>query len=93
MNLDTKPFKSNPSINASGQVVIGPGALGGIFVSAASATPTIKLWDNTSAAGTVLLDTFTPVAGTSYYFPPIAFNVGCYITISGTVICNVFTTK
>ena len=66
MNIDNKPSKSTPSIAASAVVVSGVGVLTGFFVSAASATPTIKLWDSTAASGTVLIDTFTPVAGTSY---------------------------
>jgi hypothetical protein len=93
MNIDVKPSKATPSVAASALIVTGPGALTGIFVTAASSTPTIKLWDNTAGSGTVLIDTFTPAAGTSYYLSPMAFNTGCYITISGTVSCTVLTTK
>lgn len=93
MDIDQKPSKSTPSIAASAQITSGPGALTGIFVTAASATPTIKVWDSLAASGTVLIDTFTPVAGTSYFFSPIGFGVGLYITISGTVSCCVLTTK
>ena len=93
MNMDSKPSKSTPTITASGQVVLGVGVLTGFFVTAASSTPTIKFWDNNAASGAVLIDTFTPVAGTSYFMTPIQFNTGCYITISGTVSVCVFTTK
>jgi len=65
----------------------GAGALLGIFVASASATPTIKLWDNTAASGTVLVNTFTPVAAT-WYFIPVQFKTGLYITIGGTVDCT-----
>lgn len=75
---------------ASALVLTGAGKLAGIWVSAASATPTIKVWDNTSAATTVLLETFTPVAGTFYSFPNARVATGLYITISGTVNCTVF---
>lgn len=75
---------------ASVLVKTGQGRLQGIMVTAATATPTIKLWDNTSAAGTILANTFTPVAGTSYLFPDVDFTTGLFITISGTVDCNVY---
>jgi hypothetical protein len=67
----------------------GPGALLGIFVASASATPTIKVWDNTSAATTPIVNTFVPVAGT-YYPIPARFLTGCYVEISGTVDCTAF---
>lgn len=66
------------------------GRLSGIFVSAASSTPTIKIWDNTVGSGSVLIDTFTPVAATYYPFPFANATNGIYITISGTVSCTVF---
>lgn len=76
--------------SASALVKTGSGRLQGIFVASASSTPTIKLWDNTSGATTVLVNTFTPVAGTMYSFPDVVFTTGLYITISGTVDCTVF---
>lgn len=76
------------NITASTLIKTGPGFLSGIFVASASNTPTIKVWDNTSAATTVLVNTFTPVAGT-WYPLPFAFETGCYITISGTIDCTV----
>lgn len=77
-------------LTASAMVAAGPIKLLGIFVSAASATPTIKVWDATSAFGNVAVDTFTPVAGTFYPMPFVLPN-GCFITISGTVSCTVST--
>jgi len=74
---------------ASALIKTGQGVLKGIFVASASSTPTIKLWDNTSAATTVLVNTFTPVAST-YYEIPATFKTGLYITISGTVDCTLF---
>ncbi len=76
------------NLSASALVRTGPGALLGIFVASASSTPTIKVWDNTSAATTVLVNTFTPVAGT-FYPMPFTFGTGLYVTISGTVDCTV----
>lgn len=82
---------SSGAITSSQIVVTGPGALKGLFVTAASNTPTIKLWNGTSATGPVLVDTFTPTAATSYAFPGVEFGIGLYITIGGTVSCCVFT--
>lgn len=79
----------NKSVNLQASVLLktGTGYLTGIFVSAASATPTIKLWDSLSATGTVLVGTFTPTAG-QWHATPFAFYTGLYITISGTVDCT-----
>lgn len=75
---------------ASAAVKAAAGRLKGIFVSSASSTPTIKLWDNTAGSGAVLVNTFTPAAATYYRFPDVEFATGLYITISGTVDCTVF---
>lgn len=80
--------KKTANLSASALLGTGEGVITGIFVASASASPTIKLWDNTSAAGTVLVNTFTPIAG-SWYSLPFAFNTGLYITISGTLDCTV----
>ena len=72
---------------ASALVKTGDGDLVGIFVASASATPTIKLWDQTSAATPVLVNTFTPVGGT-WYSLPLHFRNGLYITIGGTLDCT-----
>ena len=63
------------------------GALYGVIVNS-NTSGTFKLWDNTSAATTVLLNTFTPTSATSqvYLFPMgISFNTGLFITVSGTI--------
>lgn len=65
----------------------GAGLLMGVFVSQASATPTIKLAD---ANGTIA-NTFTPIAG-SYYPLPCRFVGDLTVTISGTVDATVFYT-
>jgi len=54
-------------LSASGQVKASAGLITGIFVASASGTPTVKVWDNTSAATTVLVNTFTPAGAT--FFP------------------------
>lgn len=68
----------------------GAGRLKGIFVASASATPTIKVWDSLTAANAVVINTFTPVAGTYYALPDVEFATGLSVTISGTVDCTVF---
>jgi hypothetical protein len=77
-------------LNTTASVLVktGPGDLICIFVASASSSPTIKLWDNTSAATTVLVNTFTPISAT-YYPLPFNFDTGLFITISGTVDCTV----
>lgn len=77
------------NLSASALVKTGPGVLLGIFVASASSTPTIKVWAQTSAAAPILVNTFTPVAGT-FYPIPARFSAGLYVTISGTVDCTVF---
>jgi hypothetical protein len=66
---------------ASALIKTGDGHLLGIFVN--SGTPTIKVWDNTSAATTVMFNTFQTVAAT-WYPLPAHFKTGCYVTITGT---------
>jgi hypothetical protein len=78
------------NLSASALVLTGAGKLVGIFVASASAVPTIKVWDNTSGATTVLVNTFTPVAATFYQLPNVRVATGIYVTISGTVDCTVF---
>lgn len=88
--IRTEEQTTYTQISASTLIKSGAGRLKGIFVSAASATPTIKIWDNTSAATTVLIDTFTPVAATPYIFPFTKATTGIFVTISGTVSCTIF---
>lgn len=82
---------SGKNITSSTLIKTGTGKLGGIWVSSASSTPTIKVWDSTSAAGTIIANTFTPIAGT-FHAMPFNFTTGLYITISGTVDCTVAVT-
>jgi hypothetical protein len=79
-------------ITASTNIKPMAGKLKGIFVSAASSTPTIAVYDSAAATTTdVILDTFTPVAATSYLLPldgAYAKN-GIYVAIGGTVKATV----
>jgi hypothetical protein len=68
------------------------GKLKGIFVSSASSTPTIAVYDSAAATTTnIVLNTFTPVGATSYMLPldgAYAKN-GLYVVIGGTVAATV----
>ena len=69
-------------IEATTLVKSAPAKLKGIFVSAASSTPTITVYDTqTSGTDITVLGVFTPVASTNYTF---------YVVISGTVKCTVY---
>lgn len=64
--------------------------VGGIFVSSATATPTITVYDSaTTTTSDPVVSVFTPVAGT-YYPIPASTESGLYIVISGTVSATVF---
>lgn len=80
-------------ISASANIKPMAGKLKGIFVSAASGTPTITVYDSaaTSASDPKILDTFTPAAATSYVLPldgAFAKN-GLYVVIGGTVSATI----
>lgn len=78
------------NISESTAVKSVTGTFAGIFVSAASDTPTITVYDNTAGSGTKIIDTFTPSASTFYEIPNCVFSNGLYVVISGTVSCTVF---
>lgn len=83
------PAYTYKQISANGNVCANDGILGGIFVSAASATPTITIYDDAAAGTTTkIVDTFTPVAGT-WYPLPFAFSKGLNVVIGGTVSATV----
>ncbi len=70
---------------ASGNLKPMPGALIGVFVAAASATPTIAIYDDAATGTTTpIVGVFTPVAG-QWYPLPFSFVNGLNVVISGTV--------
>ena len=73
------------NLTATTTVRSGNGAILGIFVASASATPTIKVADGAAT----IVNTFTPIAGT-FYPIPARFSTSLVVTISGTVDCTVF---
>jgi len=79
-------------ITVSKQIKVGQGKLKGIFVSAASSTPTITIYDVQSGTTTTMVGVFTPVAATFYPFGQYDgafFNQGLNVVISGTVAATV----
>lgn len=79
-------------ISSTTQIKPMSAKLKGIFVSAASSTPTITVYDSGVSKNTdpKILDTFTPTAGTNYnFFDGIYTNKGLYVVISGTVSCTI----
>lgn len=71
------------NLTASALIKTGPGVLRGMYVNSTS-SGTIKFWDNTSAADTVINNTITPAVG---YHPlgDANFIKGLYATITGTL--------
>lgn len=72
-----------PNLSATGPVVQGDGNLVGFFV-ASSTSGTVKLWDSTSAAGTIILQT-TGTLAVGWYPMPASFTNGVYLTVGGTI--------
>ena len=84
-------FGDPNNISASANVMPRSGYVTGIWVSSASSSPTIAVYDSaTTTTATILANTFTPVAASWY---PIPFRVaaGVYVVIGGTVDCTVGT--
>ena len=78
--------KRYTNISASTLIKTGEGDIIGIWVASTTAG-TVKLWDNTSAATTVLLNTST--LNTGWNPMPFHFNTGLYITVANTLDCTV----
>lgn len=78
--------------NITSDTLIYTGAcqLLGIFCASSSAG-TVKVWDQTSAAAPILVNTFTAVGGVFYPIPASCVN-GIYVDITGTLDITVFYT-
>lgn len=80
-------------LSATTQVKPMAAKLKGVFVSAASSTPTITVYDSavSSTGDAKIIDTFTPVAGTNYnFFDGVYASKGLYVVIGGTVSATVY---
>jgi hypothetical protein len=79
-------------ISASANIKPMAGKLKGIFVSAASNTPTIAVYDSSNTTTTKpILGVFTPVSATSYLLPLDGAYAkdGLYVVIGGTVTATI----
>tara|TARA_R110000868_G_scaffold206086_1_gene454805 strand:- start:349 stop:627 length:279 start_codon:yes stop_codon:yes gene_type:complete len=82
--------------NGDVQVKVGAGKLKGIFVSAASGSPTLTVYDTATASTSdpVILAVFTPAANTMYLLSGdeggIFFSRGLWVDKGGTVNCTIF---
>lgn len=80
------------AITATTQIKREAGKLNGIFVSSASGTPTITVYDSfsSSTSDPVVLATFTPTANTMHnFFQGLYTNKGIYVVIGGTVSATI----
>jgi hypothetical protein len=79
-------------IEATGNVKNQPGKLKGIFVSTASNTPLITVYDSqTNGTDATVLGVFAPTSSTNYnFFDGINVADGIYVVISGTVKATVY---
>ena len=81
------------AITATTQIKRDAGKLNGIFVSSASGTPTITVYDSfaSSTSDPVVLATFTPTANTMHnFFQGLYTNKGIYVVIGGTVSATIY---
>jgi hypothetical protein len=76
-------------LSASANIAVGARDILGIFVSAASGSPSITVYDDSGTGTTTkVIDTFTPVAAT-WYPMPFSVDNGINIVIGGTVSATV----
>ena len=91
MTLATTQFtpvvvgSSYANITSSTLLKTGDGFLFGVFVASTS-SGTLKIWDQTSGATPVLVNTFSPVLGWNPI--PFRFTTGLYVTVGGTIDCT-----
>lgn len=72
------------NLSASALIYTGPGNIQGVVINSQS-SGTLKFWDNTSAATTILFNTMT-LATTDRFIDLFGgkFNNGLFLTIGGT---------
>lgn len=76
-------------LSATAQVKDQLGKFIGLVISSTS-SGTLKVYDsapNVGTSGTVMINTLTPAAGSTYYFGPngMQFNEGLYIVAANTI--------
>lgn len=78
---------SYTNLSASGLVRTGALQVKGVYVASTS-SGTLKFWDNTSAATTVAVNTFTPAVGW-HEMGDMGLTTGLYVTIANTIDCTI----
>jgi hypothetical protein len=76
-------------LTATGTAFTGACELAGWDVVAVTGTPTITIYDNTSAAGTVIVPATTLTVGRVEFAYKRALTTGCHVVLSGTQTVNV----
>lgn len=89
--IRTYPEATHINISASSLIKTGSGRVQGVIINSNTAG-TVKLWDNTAASGTILINTFSFTTGTSGFLPLFGgtFGTGLYATIGGTADITIF---
>lgn len=81
---NTQKYGLYINLTSSGLIKTGTGNLGGVVINSHS-SGTLKFWDNTSAATTVIFNTITLAVGERWIpFFGAKFTTGCFLTIGGT---------
>lgn len=82
--IRTYPEATDVNLTASALVKTGSGRVQGVVVNS-NTSGTLKLWDNTAASGSVVINTYTFPAGSSTIpLFGMSFSTGLYATIGGT---------
>lgn len=72
------------NLSATGRIKDTAGILVGVVINSHTGG-TLKFWNNTSAAGSVLFNTITLAAGERYInFFNANFDTACFLTVGGT---------
>ena len=86
---NTQPYGLYSNVTSTKLIATGAGNVAGIIV-ASNTSGAIKLWDYTSATSTVLLNTYTFSAGSSYInLYGARFTTGLYASTTGTVDADI----
>ena len=74
---------------ATGTAFTGPCELAGYDCVAVTASPTITIYDNTSATGNIIVPTTTLTLGRVEFAWKRALSVGCHVVLSGVQTVNI----
>ena len=69
---------------ADALVETGPGILHSVTLAAAADAATVIVYDNTSAAGSIIVKLSAELTGSAHAVLDVAFSNGLYVDVSGT---------